>query len=267
MTDSSKIAATDLRLKQQLERALRPKLLHYFGRITKGVKLTGQQFDIRQHNLELNEILHSHYNEVTGIFSKRLGIKPTDQERATIQRALNEWTARTVPLRVAMINSTTANDIVNAFDAADMDEMLAGMLGAERRITSNAIASRILTARLSGRASAIMVTETQTPAESAKATEAQVLSGFPPSISQPSKRKMGVSKEWVSVGDSVVRVGVFDHLAADGQKRDANEPFIVSGEQLNYPGDGSLGASAGNIIGCRCSSVYNKEEIQARRAK
>jgi hypothetical protein len=262
MTNAARVAAQDLRLKQMLERTLRPKLLQYFRRITRGVKLTGQQFDITQHNLELSEILTGHYSETTNIFSRRLNIKATDQERAVMQRAINEWTGRIVPTRVSMINGTTREDIIDAFDAADSDELVQSLFGPERRLTSNVVASRILDRKLNGRATAIMVTETQLPAESAKATEAQVLSGFPPSITQPTRRETGVSKEWVSVGDSVVRDA---HITADGQKRDSNEPFIVGGEELNYPGDASLGASAWNIIGCRCSSVYDENEIRDKR--
>jgi hypothetical protein len=56
--------------------------------------------------------------------------------------------------------------------------------------------------------------------------------------------------------------------ALDGRERDAHrqahidytekgvgleEPFIVSGEALMYPGDEA--GSAGNIINCRCSVV------------
>jgi hypothetical protein len=42
------------------------------------------------------------------------------------------------------------------------------------------------------------------------------------------------------------------HLEADGQIRSLDEPFEVNGEQLLFPGDTSLGASADNIINCRC---------------
>jgi hypothetical protein len=47
-----------------------------------------------------------------------------------------------------------------------------------------------------------------------------------------------------------------EHAAADGQEQLAINPFLVGGEQLNRPGDTSLGASAGNVINCRCSADY-----------
>ena len=64
------------------------------------------------------------------------------------------------------------------------------------------------------------------------------------------------SKEWETMGDNKVRVSPFNHRAANGQQVGITEPFIVSGELLNYPGDSSLGASLGNIVNCRCLSVY-----------
>lgn len=62
-------------------------------------------------------------------------------------------------------------------------------------------------------------------------------------------------KEWVSTIDSKTRTGAFDHAAPDGQITQNNRPFVVSGEHLMFPGDGSLGASPGNLINCRCGGV------------
>lgn len=59
---------------------------------------------------------------------------------------------------------------------------------------------------------------------------------------------------WITQGDSFVRTSPFNHLAADFQERE-NGVFNVSGQQLKFPGDRSLGASAGNTINCRCSAV------------
>lgn len=63
------------------------------------------------------------------------------------------------------------------------------------------------------------------------------------------------SKEWISTIDQRTRVQKFDHISPMGQVRKNNRWFSVSGERLNYPGDKSLGASAGNVINCRCASV------------
>lgn len=57
-------------------------------------------------------------------------------------------------------------------------------------------------------------------------------------------------KVWDSAGDSRVR---HSHRAMNGQRVMIDEPFTTpNGEKLMHPGDYSLGASAGEIINCRC---------------
>lgn len=60
-------------------------------------------------------------------------------------------------------------------------------------------------------------------------------------------------KTWLSVGDGKVRPS---HQAAHGQKREEDEPFELAGGRMQYPGDGSLGASLGEIINCRCETFW-----------
>jgi len=63
-------------------------------------------------------------------------------------------------------------------------------------------------------------------------------------------------KQWTSQRDGRVRN---HHIVADSQYRQGipiEENFIVNGEPLAFPGDDSLGASAGNIINCRCFMTY-----------
>lgn len=64
-------------------------------------------------------------------------------------------------------------------------------------------------------------------------------------------------KIWVATRDQRVRGAdpgdEFNHLAADGQRKKLDEPFEVSGERLMFPGDQSLGATAGNVINERCT--------------
>lgn len=57
-----------------------------------------------------------------------------------------------------------------------------------------------------------------------------------------------IVKEWVAVVDSRTRDA---HKKADGQRVPIDEPFIVNGEKLMYPGDPN--GSAENIINCRCT--------------
>lgn len=76
-------------------------------------------------------------------------------------------------------------------------------------------------------------------------------------------------KVWVSAHDARVRPGErasrFDHHDAHIQRTDLYESFKVSGEKLMFPGDTSLGASAGNVINCRCSfALQSKRDEQGR---
>jgi hypothetical protein len=62
-------------------------------------------------------------------------------------------------------------------------------------------------------------------------------------------------KEWVFADDRRVRDGEnspFDHTNV--QPVGINEPFLVSGELLDYPGDPA--GSAGNVINCRCQVTF-----------
>ncbi len=54
---------------------------------------------------------------------------------------------------------------------------------------------------------------------------------------------------WVSMRDERVRVS---HWEADGQTVPINEPFIVNGHKMMFPGDDSLDAPIDEIINCRC---------------
>jgi len=62
-------------------------------------------------------------------------------------------------------------------------------------------------------------------------------------------------KRWISQLDAKVRTppeSRFNHLEPHGQTVPIDRPFNISGEELMFPGDPSMGASLGNLIGCRC---------------
>lgn len=66
-----------------------------------------------------------------------------------------------------------------------------------------------------------------------------------------------LEKVWVAILDTKVRPS---HRSANGQVKSKSEPFVVGGEKLMFPGDRSLGATAKNVINCRCTLKYRKKD-------
>ncbi len=65
------------------------------------------------------------------------------------------------------------------------------------------------------------------------------------------------SKVWLSSRDIRVRDS---HSAADGQTVDLDDSFKLAGGRLRFPGDSTLGASAGEIIHCRCTTTHKPKK-------
>ncbi len=59
-----------------------------------------------------------------------------------------------------------------------------------------------------------------------------------------------LKKVWLAMIDNRVR---HVHAEADGQEVDNDEPFVVGGEKMMFPGDASMGASPWNLYNCRCT--------------
>nr|DAL87867.1 MAG TPA: portal [Caudoviricetes sp.] len=76
---------------------------------------------------------------------------------------------------------------------------------------------------------------------------------------------MVIGKIWHCTYDSRTRHA---HAEADGQTVKFTDPFIVGGEELMFPGDTSHGASADNVIQCRCfyTRILQGEEDQLEEA-
>lgn len=61
-------------------------------------------------------------------------------------------------------------------------------------------------------------------------------------------------KEWMTAGDERVRDTPFSHVAADKERVPMDAKFVMTGEELDYPGDPN--ASGSNRIRCRCVILY-----------
>lgn len=68
---------------------------------------------------------------------------------------------------------------------------------------------------------------------------------------------IAMDKVWLSSQDKRTRrtpPDKYDHFHMNNVRVPLNEPFLVSGEKLMFPGDQENG-SAGNVINCRCTMV------------
>jgi uncharacterized protein with gpF-like domain len=67
-------------------------------------------------------------------------------------------------------------------------------------------------------------------------------------------KKQGYTrKRWYTMNDNRVR---HTHILADGQEVGIDETFKVGTCEMRYPCDTSLGATASEIINCRCVAKY-----------
>ena len=71
-----------------------------------------------------------------------------------------------------------------------------------------------------------------------------------------------MEREWVSALDARTRP---EHAEADGQVVGVDEPFIVGGEKLMFPGDRN--GSGWNIYNCRCTMIAKVNGVDTSDAK
>jgi hypothetical protein len=266
-------ARRDLSEKIRLERLLAEELRGFNRRMTAGMvreyAQTGRAFDASSVQPELTEILLDHYEFVSPEFDNQISkslpadIEATPEETAAIAAALAIFFNGRAPEQSEIITDTNQRNIDASIDQAIMisqEEAAAGR--PQTQIDIALLAGAALSRKLAGRVTGISALETQAPAETAKATEAQVLTGQPPSVTGGTLRESPVTKEWVTQGDERVRAA---HVGADSQERSLNQPFEVGGQLLRWPGDTSLGATVDNVINCRCASVYDASSVFAIR--
>lgn len=257
----------DLDKKMNLEAKLRPKIIALNKSIIEQFKVTYREtstiLDVSQFDEDINRILSDHYRDSAKDFDNNIDlpidVEKTQDESNEILAALSAFFFVETRLSTEAISQTNQKDINQSVFQAAQDEQTAGLVGQELVLTVAALASVFATRKLNSRVGTIIMTETQNPAEAAKLTEAEILVGLTPSVSGGSAgRVVPVEKVWRSVGDSRVRPA---HISADGQTRQLNQAYLIGGELLGRPGDTRLGASAANVVNCRCSSLVNEDDI------
>lgn len=265
-------ARRDLIRKLELEKKLMAELNKINNAIIQStirkLEAEGVAFDPAEMEENLRNVLNTHYEKTADVFSDQIRVELPDDIAATpaenslIGESLTAYFATRAIEQAAIITETNQKDVNNAVNAAlqTRDEDGQPLPRRDQAREAGVGAAR----KLKARQQSIATTETQHAAETSKGTEAEVLSGKRPSIVAGSPVAANVTKEWVTVGDERVRAA---HVAADSQTRDLSKPFTVDGQLLRWPGDTALGASMGNVINCRCSSVYDVKAIFAIRRK
>jgi hypothetical protein len=216
---------------------------------------TGNPVRAQKYAADWSAALEKQYRRTQRAFT---GIVSTDEKAAEddeLIAALMAWSLNSAQSVTKEIIDTTQNNMDTAMIQARQALSDDGNFQPSQREVAVA-AAVILNRKFRGRTSTIVLNETQKAAESTKLIGAYGEAGLDPMAAVTRERipiKPKAVKEWIDVGDKDVRRG---HHASEVASVSIDQPFTVNGEKLMYPGDPSLGASAGNTINCRCSSLY-----------
>jgi len=255
-----------LQLKFKLERSFKPDIRSVFNSMLQDFRIAvskfGQPLASDTYSSSWEAILDKHYRKVQKAFTdvgiqKSLIKQPEDEDDIDEELfilALMTYRDQMVKKQTQFIVNTNINQMRDAVRIARLEAVREGITLTDTELARNATA--ILKRKFKPRVNSIAMQETETPAEATKFIDAESQSGLRPSVVGGGGVATQTQKSWRNAGDSRVRTGQFDHVTPEGQTVNLLDPFIVSGEQLMFPKDTSLGASQGNVQGCRCISIY-----------
>jgi len=291
IAELSRLASEELAQKMKLELEFIPTLNKYFRKIARDSKkyyIENQTImPLSDARNEMTQILMDHYLNTASKFTQSLrGRDPSIKNHRFLKEAkmgiekkqsvnpddlinelfFSESVNRTV-YESGLITDTTDKDLTAAYFEAESSSEGIGSAEWTAAIAATAAAS-FLEKSLS-RVDTIAATETQYAAEDAKSKEANIVEFLlnfegdipvdpavpfdPTELIDLSPISGDAIKYWITMADNLVRDA---HVEAEGQVQFADEAFTVMNEELMYPRDTSLGASAGNVINCRCSAIY-----------
>lgn len=263
ITDAEKRqVALDLNNKLRLEAIFRPEIRKLFIRVAKtyrvGVVKTGRSIDAEDFKNDWNHLIFKHHQRTQRAFRKQQKQEDNDNDdEELLLLALLLWAERNSAESAEEITATNQKNMNNALTQARRIVTEQELEPSNRTLA--ATAGALIMRKFNGRVEAITSFETQAAGGSTKLTVAEIGAGIEPSVLSGivSTPGMTATKKWVTEGDERVRVKPFNHRAAEGQVKKINEPFVVGGQLLMFPGDKSLGATIKNTIKCRCWAVYS----------
>lgn len=274
--DYSYRAAKDFAKKVRLEKGFRKDLKAFFEKITDKFKSayseSGQVPPANIFEPELRAILDKNYKYISKNFDSQLRMesklfdyvefKGMDDD---ISNTLRNYISRHSKEQAGIITTTNQDEMADAIKKVKTEALNKGVVLSNKEIATQA--AFIFKKRCLDRVDTIATTETQNISENTKYIEATFVdANISNGLYQLNLRKRGkkaadgirpmnnLIKTWVTILDEKTRMS---HVLADEQQQPTNTPFLVEGDKMMTPGDGSLGAKPGNLINCRCSCIYD----------
>ncbi len=208
-------------------------------------------YAIIKYNPELRNLFRRHYKRVLTAFGEG-SLKELEKIKGFENYETKGFVEDFWRFATPWLNQTAANQVVAVTNTTRA--MIAGIVKREMLAdhTNEEIAKQILD---------IGEIATMFRAERIARTETHSAANYATDQAMVESRLMK-EKEWVSCLDERTRTpdagAEFDHVAANGERVAIDDSFKETGENLDYPGDMSNG-SPGNIINCRCVSLFHTD--------
>lgn len=225
------------RIERNAERALARELTKASKEIVKAWQVTGQAVMPLDHQKNINQILNSVWRASIQGMASRVEQAVKGKSAPAIAKNEDAWNG----FFEDYLFSYGAEKVVQISETTVALILFSIKLGLEEGLGQDGIAKSILSRiPIIGyqRAALIARTETHSAANYGSTQQAKATG-------------LEMAKEWIAASDARTRD---THRDADGQTVLLDEPFIVGGDRLMYPGDPS--GSAREVINCRCTQGF-----------
>jgi len=253
----------DTAKKIKIENQLNTQLDKVYSLMTANVVLaydnnTDASHPVAVYTTAIAGLLSAFYLQTIGVFSKATNalITPETQTYKEFQEIADlDFTGETTVSDIIsqvndeemLLNLSTMNNYVSTSAQQIENTNIKQVQEIALQNLSTKDFKQKLTDNFDARTDTISQTTVQHAAESTKQNKLKTVnSKVKDELGKPDDKP----KSWQTILDGREREA---HGEADGQVQDVNNPFVVGGELLKFPGDTSLGATLGNIINCRCS--------------
>lgn len=259
------ISIAQVRRKMQLERTVTRELLSVFADVrrtfVREFEERGVMSALPEQQERLGETLARHYERTQRAFASdvphELGVTLSESAGPIIAVSLTAWATARSAQRAGLIMGTVRRRLSSAINSAT-STLTAEMTGVPGRSAIARTAANIVAPMMRRQAAVVAQFETQEAAENTKHVTARTMAGESPPGAEvlppvPAGDVIIIDKTWLTEQDDRVRA---HHADAEGQRRPVDEPFIVNDQRLMFPGDTNDNATLDNVIGCRCTGLY-----------